>query len=309
MMSFVRDTTLGFIGKRRYAFGVSLAVILLGMGFFVARGRENFAIDFVPGTIIQMRFSDEISTAQVRDALLRSGVENAVIQSVEGTRDVLIRSSELSAAVSQSGSTPGETVDARIVQALESDASLPAFTVEKEEFVGPAVGSELAKDAFWAMFIAIVGIIIYISFRFELKFALAAVVALFHDVLVTTGCFALPFLGKREISLPVVAALLTIVGYSLNDTIVVFDRIRENLKTLRGKKYGEIIDVSINQTLSRTLLTSLTTLIVVVSLYLLGGVVIHDFAFAMLVGVIVGTYSSIFVASPLLVAWHRRRRV
>jgi SecD/SecF fusion protein len=308
MMSFVGDTAFSFIAKRRFAFAASLAVILLGMGFFVARGSGNFGIDFVPGSIVQMTFDDEVTTGQVRNVLLRSGIENAVIQSVEGTRDILIRTSETGTTGSQSEEPAGGSVDKRIVQALEADASLPSFTIEKEEFVGPAVGSELKKDAVLAMFIAIAGIIVYISFRFELRFALAAVVALFHDVLVTTGCFALPFLGKREISLPVVAALLTIVGYSLNDTIVVFDRIRENMKTLRGKRYADIIDISINQTLSRTLLTSLTTLVVVVSLYVLGGVVIHDFAFAMLVGVIVGTYSSIFVASPLLVAWYRRRR-
>ena len=308
MISFVRDTAFGFISKRRYAFATSTAVILLGMGFFAVRGKANFGIDFVPGTIIQIRFTDDTTTAQVRDALLRVGIEDAVIQSVEGTRDVLIRTAQYETEEPPSVGAADQTADARIRRALQSDASLPAFAVEKEEFVGPAVGSELKKDAFFAMFIAIVGIIIYISFRFEFRFALAAVVALFHDVLVTTGCFALPFLGRREISLPVVAALLTIVGYSLNDTIVVFDRIRENLKALRGKKYAEIINISINQTLSRTLLTSLTTLIVVLSLYLIGGVVIHDFAFAMLVGVIVGTYSSIFVASPLLVAWHRRRR-
>jgi SecD/SecF fusion protein len=304
MMSFVKDTSLGFIGKRRHAFAASIAVILLGMTFFVVRGKDNFGIDFVPGTILQMRFTEDTNTAQVRGALVRGGIDDAVIQSVEGTRDILIRTSEYETE----GSSSGSAVDTRVQRALLSDSSLSAFTVEKEEHVGPAVGQELKKDAFWALFIAIIGIIIYISFRFEFRFALAAVVALFHDVLVTTGCFALPFLGRREISLPVVAALLTIVGYSLNDTIVVFDRIRENLKTLRGKKYSEIVNISINQTLSRTLLTSLTTVVVVLSLYTLGGVVIHDFAFAMLVGVIVGTYSSIFVASPLLVAWHQRRR-
>jgi len=308
MMSFVGETAFSFIARRRFAFAASLAVILLGMGFFFGRGRENFGIDFVPGSIIQVRFNNEVTTGQIRNALLRSGIEDAVIQSVEGTRDILIRTSETGTTGSQSEQPAGGGVDKRIVRALEADDALPSFTIEKEEFVGPAVGSELKKDAVLALFIAIAGIIVYISFRFELRFALAAVVALFHDVVVTTGCFALPFLGKREISLPVVAALLTIVGYSLNDTIVVFDRIRENMKTLRGKKYEDIIDTSINQTLSRTLLTSLTTLVVVVSLYVLGGVVIHDFAFAMLVGVIVGTYSSIFVASPLLVAWHRRRR-
>ena len=305
MMSFVGEPAIGFISKRRYAFAISIGVILLGVAFFAVRGEGNFGIDFVPGSILQMRFSDDITTGQVRDALVRERIEDAVIQAVEGTRDILVRTRLYRSQEAAPGSTSVGGEEERIRHAIESDSSIPAFTIEKQEFVGPAVSRELAKDAIWAIVIAMVAIIIYISFRFEFKFALAAVVALFHDVLVTTGCFALPFLGKREISLPVVAALLTIVGYSLNDTIVVFDRIRENMKALRGKRYSEIIDVSINQTLSRTLLTSLTTLIVVMSLYLRGGVVIHDFAFAMLVGVIVGTYSSIFVASPLLVAWHR----
>jgi SecD/SecF fusion protein len=307
MMSFVKKPAVNFIGKRRYAFTASLVVILLGIAFLGVRGSSILGIDFVPGSIVQMRFSGEVTTGEVRKALLRAGIQDAVIQSVEGTNDILVRTAEYTGGASQ-GNPAAEDADQRIRQALTADSSMPAFTVEREEFVGPAVGKELKKDAVMAMVIAMVAIIIYISFRFELRFALAAVVALFHDVLVTTGCFALPFLGRREISLPVVAALLTIVGYSLNDTIVVFDRIRENLKTMRGKRYSEIINASINQTLSRTLLTSLTTLVVVLCLFFLGGVVIHDFAFAMLVGVVVGTYSSIFVASPLLVAWHRRRR-
>ena len=308
MMSFVKKPAVSFIAKRRYAFTASVAVILLSMVFFTVRGKDNFGIDFVPGSILQMRFSSDITTGQVRDTLLRARIEDVQIQSVEGTNDILVRTADYRTNESSSVSPTASRADQRIRQALMSDSSIPPFTVEKEEFVGPAVGRELAKDALMAMVIAILAIIVYISFRFELKFALAAVVALFHDVLVVAGCFALPFLGRREISLPVVAALLTIVGYSLNDTIVVFDRIRENLKTMRGKRYSEIVDISINQTLSRTLLTSLTTLAVVLCLYTLGGVVIHDFAFAMLVGVFVGTYSSIFVASPLLVAWQRGKR-
>jgi SecD/SecF fusion protein len=308
MMSLVRDTAFKFIAIRRYAYAASITAIVLGMVFLVVRGKETFGIDFVPGNIVQISFSGDVTTGQVREALSASGIGNAMIQSVEGTRDILIRSIEAANGGAQSESDGGQAADTRIVEALRSDASLPPFTVEKEEFVGPAVGKRLAKDAVWAMSIAVIGVIIYISFRFEFKFALAAVIADFHDVVVTVGAFALPFFVRREISLPVVAALLTILGYSLNDTIVIFDRIRENLRLLRGKNYADIIDISINQTLSRTFLTALTTLITVVSLYVLGGAVIRDFAFAMLVGVIVGTYSTVFVASPLLVAWHRRKR-
>jgi len=173
--------------------------------------------------------------------------------------------------------------------------------------VGPKIGGELKRQALKAAAFAIVAILIYISWRFEFRFAVGAVLALLHDALITLGALAIT---GRQISLPVVAAILTILGYSLNDTIVVFDRIRENMRLLRREEFSKIVNTSINQTLSRTLLTSLTTLLVVVCLFVIGGEVIKDFAFALLVGIVVGTYSSIFVASPLLLAWpqHRRRR-
>jgi len=171
------------------------------------------------------------------------------------------------------------------------------------EKVGPTVGKELRFKALWAILLAMIAICIYITVRFEFKFAICALIALFHDVLVTLGIYSI---AQRELSLPIIAAILTIIGYSLNDTIVVFDRIREDLDLMTNKNFKDIVNTSINQTLSRTLITSFTTLIVVLSLYFLGGSVINDFALVLLIGIIVGTYSSIFVAAPILVEWRRK---
>jgi preprotein translocase SecF subunit len=192
-----------------------------------------------------------------------------------------------------------------VKQALNDTFPASGFVVEQEDEVGPQVGAELKTRALWSILMALLGIIIYISWRFELGFAIGAIVALAHDVLVTVGIYTL---CGRQLSLPIVAALLTIVGYSVNDTIVVFDRIREDLKLVRDKSFKDICNLSINQTLSRTLLTSLTTLITVVMLLVFGGGAINDFALALFIGVLVGTYSSIFVATPVVLLWHRDRR-
>ena len=199
--------------------------------------------------------------------------------------------------------TYADTSD-RIIDKFRADFPQNAFEILRMEKVGPAVGKDLTTKAIKALFFAIIGICIYVSLRFKFRFAIAAIIALFHDVLIAAGALALT---GREFSVPVIAALLTVVGYSINDTIVVFDRIREDLRLMRKSDYQEIINTSINQTLSRTLLTSLTTLLVVFALFFLGGAVIKDFAFVLLIGVIVGTYSSVFVASPLLVDWHKKK--
>jgi preprotein translocase subunit SecF len=195
-----------------------------------------------------------------------------------------------------------EGLEGGIIKALEPIFGEGSIDLRRTEVVGPQVGAALRKQATLAIVYALVGILFYITIRFEFRFAVAAIVALVHDVMITMGAFAVT---QKELSLPVIAAFLTIVGYSLNDTIVVFDRIRENLKAYRREGYEEVVNRSINETLSRTLLTSLTTMIVVLALFFLGGEVIHDFAFALLVGVVVGTYSSIFVASPVLIFWQR----
>jgi preprotein translocase SecF subunit len=237
-----------------------------------------------------------VKVQEIRDALTNAGIEDAEIQEIKGSDGKQLILIKTQAVGDMKDKTSTKVIDV-IKQKFPNNVDLDTL-IRLQEEVGPKIGDELKGKAILAIFWALLGIILYIWWRFELTFGLAAVAALFHDILITVGIFSL--LGK-EISLSIVAALLTIVGYSLNDTIVVFDRIREDLKLYRKESYGSVINHSINETLSRTIITSLTTFVVVLSLYIFGGTVIHDFAFAILVGVVVGTYSSIFVASPLMV--------
>jgi len=292
MLQFVGQPGFDFISKRRFAYLVSFVLIIVGLFSFFSRSggvRKNFGVDFTGGSLQYILFEQPVLLKEVRESLNRIGFGGAVIQQDKtDKRMVIIRTYE-------------EASD-RIINGLKKDFEGNRFEASVDR-VGPSIGKELAKKTLLALLVALGGICAYISWRFELRFALAAIVALFHDVLITVGAFALT---GREISLPVVAALLTIVGYSLNDTIVVFDRIREDFKLMKRQSQKTIINLSINQTLSRTVITSLTTLLVVVVLYLFGGEVINNFAFALLVGIIAGTYSSVFVASPLLLEWHRK---
>ncbi|HEA47046.1 MAG TPA: protein translocase subunit SecD [bacterium] len=289
MASLIGSTRIDFINKRKIAFALSIILIIVGLVAFGLRREKNFGIDFRGGSLVQLRFASPVSADEGRRALSEIGLGTSTIQQFDAGRGMIIRSTK-------DAVTP-------IINKLSQVFKLKE--VQRQEMVGPEVGKDLRKAALLALFWALIGILIYIAWRFEFKFAIAAIIALFHDVLITIGAFSLT---GREFSLPVIAALLTIVGYSLNDTIVVFDRIRRNTKILKKESYEAMVNISINQTLSRTLLTSLTTLVVVLSLFFLGGEVIHDFAFALLVGIIVGTYSSIFVASPILVAWQKRSR-
>ena len=258
---------------------------------FVSRGSKNFGVDFTGGTIQQFRFQHPVSLDRARDSLLDVGLAGSPIQQFGGDKEIIIRTFSDSSNI----------VESKFKEVFSDNP----FQVMRVDKVGPAVGEDLRKKAIQALIFALIGICIYISFRFEFRFAIAAIIALFHDVIISVGAIALT---GREISLPVIAALLTIVGYSINDTIVVFDRIREDRRLMRKADRKTIINTSINQTLSRTLLTSLTTLLVVLALYLLGGEVINDFAFVLLVGVLVGTYSSIFIASPVLIDWPGKKR-
>ena len=288
-MRLIGKTNIDFLAKGRLAFCFSGLVIVVGLISLLFRGEANLGIDFTGGSLVQLKFEQPLSTEEIRAPLSEIGLGKSIIQLFDEDRGVIIRAS---------GDVGKEVVDKLGDAFLEN-----RFEVERREMVGPAMGKDLRRSAILALFFALIGILIYISYRFEFRFAVAAIIALLHDVLITVGLFSLT---GRELSMPVVAALLTIVGYSLNDTIVIFDRIRENVKQMSREKYQTIVNSSINQTLSRTLLTSLTTLIAVVSLYLLGGEVIRDFAFALIIGVIVGTYSSIFVASPILIEWQRK---
>ncbi len=311
----VKKTNINFLGQRRLALVCSIVAIVISIGAIAIRGL-NFGIDFTGGTLVEVGYNDAVEIQNVRSALASGGFDDAVVQHFGTSRDVLIRlpvtvereqfkAAELSTAVMQSLRKP--TGESLVEQAGAGSQLCSVSGVEQEcvvqmrrvEFVGPQVGDELKEKGGLAMLYALVGILIYVTFRFEWRFALGSVVALVHDVLITTGVFAL---FQFDFSLAVLAAILAVIGYSLNDTIVVFDRVRENFRKLRKSEPVSVINQSVNETLPRTLLTSLTTLFVVLSLLFLGGEVIHGFAVALFVGVLVGTYSSIFVASPTVLA-------
>jgi preprotein translocase SecF subunit len=311
-MELLTGTNVNFIGKRKIAITGSLIVILAGIVSLIVHGGPRYGIDFSGGTLLTLHFSKPIPADQIRDALEVVEVEGekydlsrSEIKRFGAPTDVAIRVEEMG-----TGTKVGDAIKASLkakftnyIPPKESDWVL------KQEKVGPKIGKELKGKAVKAILLALLIMLVYISIRFEFKFAVGAIVALFHDVLITIGIF---FLLNKEFSLAIIAALLTIVGYSLNDTIVVYDRIRENLRLMHRAGYGQTINSSINQTLSRTIITSFTTLLVIFTLYFLGGEVIRNFTFAMMIGVFVGTYSSIFIASPILVEWEarsaRRRR-
>jgi SecD/SecF fusion protein len=318
MMSIVKpETKVPFMSVRRLMLAVSAVVIIIGIvGMGARSGSRNgmLGVDFTEGTniVVNLHGAEPVEVGTVRSALIDQGFREPIVQEYEredreSLNRFLIRISDIGTPEA----VPGEedsgaqfTVSERVAGAMEPLAQGvgpdgEAVDLERVETVGPAVGQQLRWNALEAIGYSLVFIIAYIWFRFEWRFSLGAVAALVHDVAITLGIFALT--GK-QITLPVVAAILTIIGYSLNDTIVVFDRIREDLRLYRGRglSYPEIMNLSINQTLSRTLLTSGTTLIVVIVLFLFGGEVINDFAFALIVGVLVGTYSSVFVASPVV---------
>jgi preprotein translocase subunit SecF len=295
-MQFFRETNIDFLSNRKYAIGASALLILIGIVSLIIKGGPTYGIDFLGGTEIQIHFARPVLINQVRDAMTTLRFGQAEIKQFGTPNDLLIRVQQ---------QETGTKLSDEIMQGLQK--AFPDNAQEKlgEESVGPKIGQELRNAAIWAIIISFGLLLVYISFRFEFVFAVGAIVALIHDVMITLGFFSLLNL---EVSLAVIAAFLTLVGYSLNDTIVVYDRIRENLKIHRreGRPIEELINMSINQTLSRTTLTSGLTLVVVMALYSFGGEVLHTFAFCMLVGIVVGTYSSIFIAAPIVVEWHKK---
>ncbi len=293
MLQVFVNTKYDFIGKRHWAYALSIAVTLAGLGHIAWQGGLRYGIDFSGGTLLQLRFAQSTTVANVRGALDRVRLGDSVIQQFGDTQEYLIR------VPATSGSL--EETTTRIDDGLKQ-AGLPSFEVRRREFVGPQVGPDLRWQAIYAVLYGMAGILIYTAIRFDYKGGVAAVLALIHDVLVALTGLSLT---NREMSLPVLAALLTIVGYSINDTIVVFDRIRETRGRgiRKGETLADIFNGAINQTLSRTILTSLTVFLVVLILYVFGGEVLRDFAFALLVGVVTGTYSSVFVAAPIVVDW------
>jgi preprotein translocase subunit SecF len=342
-MQFIKpDININFVGKRKIAFSVSLAMILISIASLVIHGGPKYGIDFAGGTLVQIKFNEPVSISKIKSGLASIDLGKSSVQGFgeHSEHEYLIRTDR---SVMTSGG-----FSQKVQKALESSTG-KGVTVRRVEMVGPQVGKDLREKALFAMFYALLFIAIYISGRFELKwllsgviagvlmgavyflsilnvsvpylivaalmvslalfwflglkYAMGAIVALIHDVTITVGIFSI---FNKEFTLPIIAALLTIIGYSLNDTIIVFDRIRENLRRYHKNPLEIVINRSVNETLSRTILTSMTTLVVVVALFVLGGGIIHDFAFALLVGIIVGTYSSIYVASPILLAWQVR---
>lgn len=285
-MRLLKNVNIDFLGKRRIAAALSGTVILIGLLSLLSKGGPMLSIDFSGGTLAQIRFSAPIEVSDLRIRLLEQGFNRPAIQRFGTGNEILIR-------------VPVEESGEHMRQRLQAAFAGMAFEVRRLESVGPKIGGELKWAALKSIFFALIGILIYISIRFDRYYALGAVAALVHDVLITLGIFSLLNL---ELDLAIIAAFLTIVGYSLNDTIVVFDRIRENVRNDRKADFFTTVNRSINQTLSRTIITSLTTFTVVLTLYLIGGEVIKYFAFALIIGIIVGTYSSIYVASPLMAA-------
>jgi preprotein translocase subunit SecF len=297
IVEILGKTSVDFIGKRRIAYAISTLLVLLGILALVqiSRGSANMGIDFAGGTSIQVKFDRPVELGAVRQALNQSGIKDSEPQQFADGRSVMVR-------LKRSAAT--ETGMAQQVQdALRAGFKDNPFILEASTEVGPAIGKELQNKALLAVAISLAGIVVYIAWRFEFRFGVAATVATFHDVLAVLG---MVFVLNKEITLLIVTALLTIAGYSLTDTVVVYDRIRENLRARRKETLGDIMNASINQVLSRTAMTSLTTLLAAAALFFLGGDVLHDFAFALILGIVVGTYSSWFVASPLIYEWRIR---
>ncbi|MEO8438826.1 MAG: protein translocase subunit SecD [Spartobacteria bacterium] len=292
MLHLIAPQHINFLSKGFFAAMLSVALLIAGATAFVIRGDRNFGVDFKGGDLLSLSAAKTVQVSQVREALKPIGLDNEPIQqSLEGERNfITIRS-------------PINTSE-KVNRAIQEHIPNGEFKVEREERVGALVGGELARNSLWALGIGIFGILIYVTFRFELSFAVGAIVALLHDVLMTVGIFSL--LG-RELTLTMVGAVLTIAGYSINDTIVVYDRIREGLASGRRGSIEQIMNESINQTLSRTILTSTVTLIPILCLFFFGGAVLRDFSLAIIIGVVVGTYSSIFIASPIVLWWTRAR--
>ncbi len=287
MRIFNKTTTIDFLGKRQLALAFSALLMVACIGSLFIQ-QLSLGIDFTGGTLVEVGYSESVDLTKVRGALEQSGFKDATVQHFGTAKDVLVRLA------------PRDDISSADLsdQAFAALATVAKAELRRVEFVGPQVGEELTNDGGLAMLYALIGILIYVALRFEYRFAVGAVIALVHDVVVTIGIFSI---FQIDFDLPVLAAVLAVIGYSLNDTIVVYDRIRENFRKIRKGTSVEIINTSLNQTLSRTLVTSVTTLLVLLALFIFGGEIIHGFALALIIGVLIGTYSSIYVASTSIV--------
>jgi preprotein translocase subunit SecF len=294
MLEILGKTSIDFMGWRRVSFAISGVMLLLGLFalFQIWRGAANLGIDFAGGTAVQLKFERSVSIEKAREALLNTGLAEVELQEFSADNKLLVRVKAKTAIEEQ--------VADKVLEAFRKTFPDNPFVVEATTEIGPTIGQKLQKDALIAVSMSMIGIILYIAVRFELRFGVAAAIATFHDVFAVLAIFY--FLDK-EITLLLVTALLTLAGYSLTDTVVVFDRIRENLKMRHRDPLEVIINRAVNQVLSRTIVVSFTVILVLIPLTLFGGEVLHDFSLALLLGVVIGVYSSIFVASPLLILW------
>ncbi|AJE02595.1 protein translocase subunit SecF [Geobacter pickeringii] len=299
-MEFIGKTHIDFIGKKNISFAISAIIAIIGIIGIVriALGTANMGIDFSGGTAVQLKFAQPVHIDKAREALARHGMKEANLQEITGGNKLLVKVGKTSVAQANAADL--------IQDAFRKELAGNQFVVESSTEIGPAIGDKLRKDTLVAVAISMLGIVIYIAWRFDFKFGIGALVATLHDVL---AMFAVFFIMNKEVNLLFITAVLTIAGYSLTDTVVVFDRIRENMHKNTKDSLVTIFNGSINEVLSRTIITSLTTFLASAALFFFGGEVIHDFALALLVGVAVGTYSSIFVASPIVEVWGDRVKV
>jgi preprotein translocase subunit SecF len=292
-MELLGKTNIDFIGMRKVSFVISGIIALIGIiGIIqIARGTANMGIDFSGGTAMQLKFAQPVTTQQAREALAREGMKEVDLQEIKDGNKLLLKMRKSNGKIADS-----------VQEILKKEFPANPFTVESSTEIGPSIGEKLKSDTLIAVAISMLGIILYIAWRFDFKFGVGAVLATLHDVLAIIAIF---FVMHKEVNLLLITAVLTIAGYSLTDTVVVFDRIRENLHKSLKDPITQVFNRSINEVLSRTIVTSFTTFMAACSLFLFGGEVIHDFAFALVVGVVVGTYSSIFVASPIVALWEK----
>ena len=287
------ETHFNFVRMMKPAVILSLAVIVIGIASLIWHGGPNFGIDFAGGTLIQIKFQNETSADKIRTAFKSIGFDGSIIQDF-GPKEVIVRTAD--------SGTDAQSLTSRVEEALGAAFGKGAYEVRRIEMVGPKVGRDLTRKAIMAIIFSWIGILVYVGVRFEFRYALGGIVALIHDILITITFLSL---FNKEFDLNIVAALLAIIGFSINDTIVIFDRIRENARKNIRQSLNEVINASVNQTLSRTILTSLTVIMVLFVLFFFGGAVIHDFAFALLVGTIAGVYSTVFIASPIVLLFEK----
>jgi preprotein translocase subunit SecF len=297
MLELLKNTNIDFIGFRKKAFIISAIMILLGIFAFVMviLGKANLSVDFTGGTTLQIRFVEQIDIGTLRKVLTDGGISDVQIQEVSGTKDFFVKTKLID--------TEKETIQNKVASIFTAQLPGKKFEVLGSNMVGPGVGKELKNYAIIAVCLALIGIIAYIWYRFTFISGIAATIATFHDVFAVLGVF---YILNKELNLLIITALLTIAGYSLQDTVVVFDRIRENMGAMKTRDdLGRVMNKSINEVLSRTIITGISTILALGALMFAGGEVLFDFSFALLIGLIVGTYSSIFVASPLVLLWRK----